>query len=629
TYIDLVKLFTKEFDIEHIIPKAVLFDDSFSNKTLAVRDFNRFKSNKTGIDSIVEKYGENSEDYNRYVSIIEKLIKDKTISKAKYNKLLMKGTEIPDGFIERDLRNTQYISKKAKEMLQEVFRTVTPITGIVTSKLRNDWQLINVMQELNWDKYEKLGLTKYEKNKDGKKIPRIIDWTKRNDHRHHAMDALTVAFTKHNHIQYYNFLNARKDEKHKEYAKIVKIEKSIVETIEDKKGNRKRLMKPPMPIKEFRAEAKKHLENTLISFKAKNKVVTRNKNKIRGQDKPQETLTPRGQLHKETVYGKSKFYETKLEKIGAKFDEKKIKTVAKKSYREVLLKRLAEFDNEPKKAFGGKNALTKNPIYLDAAETIELPEKVKLVTIVNQFSIRKDITPELKIEKVVDKGVQIILQKRLDEFNGDVKKAFVNLEENPIWLNKEKGIQLKRVTITGVSNAEALHHKKDHLGKEILDNDGNPIPTDYVSTGNNHHVAIYKDGEGNLQEEVVSFYEAVMRKNVGVDVILKNHPDHPDWEFLFTMKQNEMFVFPNEDTGFNPNETDLLADENYKIITSNLFRVQKITTKDYWFRHHLETTVENLKETKEVTWKRLGINGIEGIIKVRINHIGKIVKIGE
>jgi CRISPR-associated endonuclease Csn1 len=37
------------------------------------------------------------------------------------------------------------------------------------------------------------------------------------------------------------------------------------------------------------------------------------------------------------------------------------------------------------------------------------------------------------------------------------------------------------------------------------------IGVDFVSTGNNHHVAIYRDNKGNLQEEVVSFYDAVVR----------------------------------------------------------------------------------------------------------------------
>jgi CRISPR-associated endonuclease Csn1 len=45
--------------------------------------------------------------------------------------------------------------------------------------------------------------------KDGSFKERIVDWSKRNDHRHHAMDALTVAFTKHQYIQYLNYLNAR------------------------------------------------------------------------------------------------------------------------------------------------------------------------------------------------------------------------------------------------------------------------------------------------------------------------------------------------------------------------------------------------------------------------------------
>ena len=42
------------------------------------------------------------------------------------------------------------------------------------------------MQELNWDKYDKLALTEIVEDKDGRKIRRIKDWTKRNDHRHHA-----------------------------------------------------------------------------------------------------------------------------------------------------------------------------------------------------------------------------------------------------------------------------------------------------------------------------------------------------------------------------------------------------------------------------------------------------------
>src|SRR5690606_26709295 len=135
-----------------------------------------------------------------------------------------------------------------------------------------------------------------------------------------------------------------------------------------------------------------------------------------------------------------------------------------------------------------------------------------------------------KIDKVVDVGIKKILQNRLDEYAGNPKKAFSNLDDIPIWLNKEKDIRLKRVTITVVSNAEQLHNAKDHLGNELKDEEGNTIPVDYISTGNNHHVDIYKDENGNLQEEVVSFYEAVIRKNHGQPIIKKNH--EKGWEFL-------------------------------------------------------------------------------------------------
>lgn len=96
------------------------------------------------------------------------------------------------------------------------------------------------------------------------------------------------------------------------------------------------------------------------------------------------------------------------------------------------------------------------------------------------------------------------------------------------------------------------------------------------------------------------------------------------------MKQNEYFIFPNEKTGFNPSEIDLTDPENYAVISPNLFRVQKLTSKYYVFRHHLETTVEDQKELQEITWKRFqSFNGLDKITKVRVNHIGQIVFVGE
>jgi CRISPR-associated endonuclease Csn1 len=236
------------------------------------------------------------------------------------------------------------------------------------------------------------------------------------------------------------------------------------------------------------------------------------------------------------------------------------------------------------------------------------------------------------LDKIIDAKVKTILEKRLQDFGGDPKKSFVNLDENPIWLNKEKGISIKNVTITGVSNAVALHDKKDKFGNLILDKEGKTQPVDFVNTSNNHHVAIYRDSEGNLKENVVSFFEALARVNAGLTIIDKSLNKSEGWEFLFSLKQNEYFVFPNVKTGFNPIEVDLKDENNFHLIGPNLYRVQKFGSllSGFWFRHHLETTVEVNSHLKGETYKVVqSANNLRGLVKVRLDHIGKIVQVGE
>jgi CRISPR-associated endonuclease Csn1 len=412
----------------------------------------------------------------------------------------------------------------------------------------------------------------------------------------------------------------------------------------------------------LRKEAKKHLEDILVSIKAKNKVVTRNTNitKTKNGEKHIVQQTPRGELHEATMQGKIKQYETKEETINASFDKEKIQTVANKAYREALLKRLQEFNNDPKKAFTGKNSLDKNPLYLDSLHTNKVPSKVKVVNFVDVYTKRKPIDKDLKVEKVIDVQIRKILEARLKEYNGDSAKAFSNLDENPIWLNKEKGIAIKRVTIKGTSNVIALHSKKDKDGNYILNEDGTKQAVDFVNTGNNHHVAVYKkpiidkktslpatDEKGNikyeLEEVVVSFFEATIRANNGEPIIDKTYNQDKGWQFLFSMKQNEYFVFPRYETvtdvdgneiqvkTFDPKDIDLLNPNNYQLISPNLFRVQKFTTKNYVFRHHLETKVDNVSIIlRGFTWRDFrSSKGLDEIVKVRVNHIGQIVEVGE
>ena len=91
-----------------------------------------------------------------------------------------------------------------------------------------------------------------------------------------------------------------------------------------------------------------------------------------------------------------------------------------------------------------------------------------------------------------------------------------------------------------------------------------------------------------------------------------------------------MFVFPDAATGFNPADIDLTDPKNAAIISPHLFRVQKLSKGDYWFRHHLETTIEDDKDLKDITWKRIkSIQTMLNVVKVRIDHLGRIVGVGE
>lgn len=156
------------------------------------------------------------------------------------------------------------------------------------------------------------------------------------------------------------------------------------------------------------------------------------------------------------------------------------------------------------------------------------------------------------------------------------------------------------------------------------------IGNDYICTSGNHHAAIFVDGQGDLHEHIVSIYEATQRSVDGLPVIDYNYNKAEGWQFLFTMKQNEMFVFPNSETGFDPNEIDLLNPENYSLISPNLYRVQKLSSKYYVFRHHQDTTVESDLKLKDTTWKRIVTeNGLRDAVKVRINHLGQIIQVGE
>lgn len=607
-YIASSQLFSGEIDIEHIIPQSLRFDDGFQNKTLAYKEDNQEKGSRTAFDYLGEMYANKFEEYKSRIKILEQ---DGNISLTKARNLLMSATDLESGFIERDLRSTQYISKKAKEILLHVTHSVVATSGEITARLREDWQLSHLIKEMNLKKYRASGRTEQIERQDGRLVEEIKDWNKRDDHRHHAVDALTIAFTKHSHIQYFNNLHAGH---HYEYAE-----------------KRQRIK---LPMSDFRQKARVHLERILISHKAKNKVATRNYNKINktrfeeGKETLQLCLTPRGSLHDKTFYGKRKILKTAPRPLSDQWTMEEVALIAHPQIRNAVKVHIASY---PSISEALKNkTLEKNPILYNG-------EPIKKVVCYEEiFTLRKPIDKDIEIDNILDGKVKEVLRKRLEEYEGNKNKAFSNLGDAPIWVDENQSICIKRVTTKArAKNLEAIHSKRKRTPNPeevsyLLDEEGKRIPTDYIQTGNNHHIALYRDAKGKIQECSISFMEAMARVNAGLPIIDKSYNKEKGWEFLFTIKKNELFVFPNPETDFDPHKIDLMDAKNKALISPNLYRVQKIssTSVDYMFRHHLETNLKH--DIENLTSKRISsLNNLKDCVKVRLNHLGDIVAVGE
>jgi len=118
-------------------------------------------------------------------------------------------------------------------------------------------------------------------------------------------------------------------------------------------------------------------------------------------------------------------------------------------------------------------------------------------------------------------------------------------------------------------------------------------------------------------EKVVTFWEAVERVKQGLPVIDRENKE--GCRFIISMRINDMFIF-----GLDTEQIDITKPENWPLVSRHLYRVQKLTSSDYTFRHHLETTLKNDQTRIRIS----DLNKMNGI-KVIIDHFGKIQKVGD
>ncbi|MFZ1415021.1 MAG: type II CRISPR RNA-guided endonuclease Cas9 [Defluviicoccus sp.] len=280
-----------DFQVEHIWPRWRSFDDSFANKTLCRRDINLAKANRTPFEYLSHDAQRWQEIQSRLNGMIAKK-GGEGMSPGKVRRFLAK--ELLEDFASRQLNDTGYAAREAMACLKRLWPDVGPqapvnvqaITGRVTAQLRKLWGLNNILSD------------------DGEKT--------RADHRHHSIDALTVACT---HPGMTNKLSRYWQAK------------------DDQRAERPDL---PPPWPSIRADAAEAVAAIVVSHRVRKKVS--------------------GPLHKETVYGDTgeadgiyRFFVTR-KKVEA-LTKGDLSQIRDERVRQIVQAWVADHGGEPKKAF--------------------------------------------------------------------------------------------------------------------------------------------------------------------------------------------------------------------------------------------------------------------------------------
>jgi len=593
------KLFDdKEYDIDHIIPKSRYYDDSFSNKVICEKYINEEKSNRTAWEYISQQNSKykNENGGLEIVSINEFLshVNDNYFGKKKKNLLTEK---IPSNPVERQLKDTQYISVAIKKELAKIVGSdnVKTSTGEVTDFLRSRWGLRKLFMELTECRFKQMELWDLDENgnpktkwvnryvdKNNKNHYEIKNWSKRYDHRHHSIDAIVVALTTQSHIQRLNNLNKYYQDE-LEARKIdfgikVKEGESILDGFFNLEAERRDEILGQIessryfekPFENLVEQVRGQLETMIVSHKPKDKlgIKTDDFDKNTPNKVLKKQVKVRAGLHQETYYGKINGRDTKRVEISL----------------------LSITRNKSTKQY----------------EIIDLIDKVLEKEIVQH----RDLYNSMK-EAFTGEGLKAFNDKRVGKGKHPVYKV-------KVWYNKEEKKEStlqrlydfndKQCVITGDNYLFLVMEKN---GKRIFD-----IASLYDS------VSIATD---SLKDGIIDF-----KKQVVEDFRVK-HKDKPE-KVLFTLQQNELVYLPN-----NFEEREFLLgmsiDEfrdwinikaNKKAFSNRVYKVVMFTGSDCKFIPHNYSNVISVpkefnKEQKEELKKKYEEK--KGIPKNELNFV--------
>ncbi|SHG45004.1 type II CRISPR RNA-guided endonuclease Cas9 [Dysgonomonas macrotermitis] len=651
-FIPLGKLFTPEYEIEHIIPQSRYFDDSFSNKVICEAAVNRLKDNQLGLEFIKEHHGEkvqlglgqvveifSEEDYQSFVK------ENYASSRSKRTKLLLE--DIPESFTDRQMNDTRYISKAVKGLLSNVVReegeqevtskNIVVCTGNVTTILKRDWGLDAVWNSLIISRFERMNqLTNSTAftswNEQYQKFLPTVPLKlskgfqkKRIDHRHHAMDALAIACATRDHVNLLNNQYAKSETSRYDLQRKLRLFEPI--SYFDKKANKQVERKIPKefikPWDSFTTDARNELEKIVVSFKQNLRVINKTINKYQTYENGKKILKSQAKgdswairkpLHKDTVFAKVSLQKIKKVKLSEAL--KNLESIVDKEFRNEIRKISATYGKfEPdkidkhfkdRKYLYGKTDVSKVEIYYFETENAAVRKSLDI-----------SFTEKFIKESVADSGIQKIFLNYL-----------VTKDNKPELAFSPEGIEEMNQNITAFNDGKSHQPIRKVRVYETI---GNKFQVGYTGNkkakyveaakGTNLFFAVYADDKGNRSYETVALNVVVERLKQGLSTVPeRNEKGHV---LLFHLSPNDLVYVPTEEelvSGIKWNIEDIKVDRIYKMVSST-------GNQCFFICQNVANPIVNKVEFSPLNKMERGITGEmikEICVKLNIDRLGNI-----
>lgn len=656
--IPLSRLFTRDYDIEHIIPQSRYFDDSLSNKVICEAEINSNKGNKTAYEYIKEKGGSKIplsmgkespsllklEDYEFFVK------RNFSLSRSKMKKLLME--EPPEGFIERQMNDNRYISKVIKNLLSNIVRQeneeeaiskkVVPVTGAITAQMKQDWGLEHIWNEIITARFVRLNeMTKTKNFGDinpttNKFLPQIpLEYQKgfskkRIDHRHHALDALVIACITKEHVNYLNSINSER-KNHSLVSRLREIENVTIN------GESRKVAKAfRKPWETFTQDAKDSLFGIVVSFKQNIRVINKTTNSYKKWIKDEvgniikqsvkqlkgDSWAIRKPMHKDTVSGLVQLKLTKTVALISALDNWQM--IVHKDFKNHISE-LIKAGNDKKqiikyfKEFENKwNNIDISKVEIFYWDKENVASRVKIDESFNST----------KIKSITDTGIQKIMANHLKKYN-----EFNNGEntEHPELSFSPDGIDTLNKNIQELNNGK-FHtpiykiRTYEPKGNKFNVGDSGNKKNKYVEAakGTNLFFAIYQDNNGKRNYDTIPLNIVIEREKQGLLPVPEKN--ETGYNLLMYLSPNDLVYIPNEEESGNINSLnfDNLTKEQvkriYKMVSSSSYQC-------FFIRNDIANTIINKYEFSALNKMEKSIEGImikEVCIKLKIDRLGKI-----